>query len=1209
MHNQKREPKKPLTAARVIRNICIFLLVCVLIIVGLIPTIASTRGAREWILVKINSRLDGAALKVDSWSLGWLAGQTAEGVSYVEPGGTTMLIANITTSRGLAAMIGPQINTGEVTLRQLRGRFVMPEEKGGGLTADEAAGAETAGPADDSDGVSGAPAPSRVKPDPGVVRPAVDIAGTLVVEDGSIEIVSGSNAFKFDSVNARVQTRGLKEAVKFKFVLKQAEKGGMLDLSGSANLFQAGEVDLKKMHADVSLDARDYDVRSIGDLARTINPKMPSVRGKLDGRGMAEIRGIDKIKADVALKLHDIALSGGMLGADRPKIKEMGLVVDCLREGKALTIRKLAFDSPFAALRGQGTLSDEGGDYAVGSVTVRGQVDLAVLAGLIPDTMSIEKGVKITEGLFQGVGTLNSTTKKKVLALELSLPRLEAMRGTVKTDLEKPININGQLSIVPSGWNIDGMKIVSSFASGSVAGNLRDMKGTIEADLDDTMREVGKFLTLGKAVAQGHASAEVRIQSAYENLQKLTGTLKIRDLKLSGLTPGPIRLASASGKISTGFQLNDAGQIGEMRDLSAQLTSTFSSNSLQAARIVCGRKLSDVRMDGMVVNGSGRLAEIAALVRGMGIATSKVNAAGDMTYQLKVETLEPGVHRSDVKVQVADLEVFQEGGQAAPVGAFKFTAGGEVKTGSDRILEQIKGLAVDVESGAFTLEGKAAKYLTGPDLQQTVIEKAKWSADIDVRKTLRIAGAVGAISTPASGGGRIKASGTVDTGRGRVEFPFTLAVKDLSFQRGNDIISEPEVKLDFSGALDHSEDRLSIRNMRLESRALGLDIAGTLDGLSREKMADFKGSYSCDYARAASLLRIFKDMDIAVSGKGSEKFLYRGTLAGPDWQTMLRQCIAETSFKVESVKAFGLDLKDFKAKVNAKHGVVIASARTGVNGGTLSIEPVLDFTGAKALMTMPKDSRLLDGVAINTEMCDKLLGRIHPVFYGSAATEGTLGLTLSECRLPLDEGFRDNLQVSGALDLKDTVLTPAGILKDVIELIQLEPSPVKVTDRTITFVCANGRMEPAPLEVRMKDFVITFSGWVGLDGKLSYVAEVPVTEKMVGTNYFKYVRNVRLKLPIGGTVDRPVLGRQQLKQASADLIKDIVIEAGTDALVEAAGKALEDLFGDRKKKKKKISDAPAAESADEPLSIDKPDLQEPVSPDTDSLKAGPEPGL
>jgi hypothetical protein len=145
--------------------------------------------------------------------------------------------------------------------------------------------------------------------------------------------------------------------------------------------------------------------------------------------------------------------------------------------------------------------------------------------------------------------------------------------------------------------------------------------------------------------------------------------------------------------------------------------------------------------------------------------------------------------------------------------------------------------------------------------------------------------------------------------------------------------------------------------------------------------------------------------------------------------------------------------------------------------------------------------------------------------------------------------------------------------------------------------------------VRMKDFVITFSGWVGLDGKLSYVAEVPVTEKMVGTNYFKYVRNVRLKLPIGGTVDRPVLGRQQLKQASADLIKDIVIEAGTDALVEAAGKALEDLFGDRKKKKKKISDAPAAESADEPLSIDKPDLQEPVSPDTDSLKAGPEPGL
>ena len=103
-----------------------------------------------------------------------------------------------------------------------------------------------------------------------------------------------------------------------------------------------------------------------------------------------------------------------------------------------------------------------------------------------------------------------------------------------------------------------------------------------------------------------------------------------------------------------------------------------------------------------------------------------------------------------------------------------------------------------------------------------------------------------------------------------------------------------------------------------------------------------------------------------------------------------------------------------------------------------------------------------------------------------------------------------------------------------------------------------------PLRITTSKATIVVSGSVGLDGTLVYVAELPITEGMVSRRYHKYLQDVSLRVPIGGTIDHPRIDRdalrKELAKLTAQVMENYLKEEGTKLLEEKGTELLKKLF-------------------------------------------------
>jgi len=80
-----------------------------------------------------------------------------------------------------------------------------------------------------------------------------------------------------------------------------------------------------------------------------------------------------------------------------------------------------------------------------------------------------------------------------------------------------------------------------------------------------------------------------------------------------------------------------------------------------------------------------------------------------------------------------------------------------------------------------------------------------------------------------------------------------------------------------------------------------------------------------------------------------------------------------------------------------------------------------------------------------------------------------------------------------------------------------------------------------------------------IDGTVDYVAEVPVTGKMVSQDVYKYVKDARLKVFIEGPATKPRISRKSLDETLGGLVK----EAAKNLIKEKGTEMLKQLFKNR----------------------------------------------
>jgi translocation and assembly module TamB len=199
---------------------------------------------------------------------------------------------------------------------------------------------------------------------------------------------------------------------------------------------------------------------------------------------------------------------------------------------------------------------------------------------------------------------------------------------------------------------------------------------------------------------------------------------------------------------------------------------------------------------------------------------------------------------------------------------------------------------------------------------------------------------------------------------------------------------------------------------------------------------------------------------------------------------------------------------------------------------------------------------LVQNVRINPQMCAHALQYIAPVLSGVATAEGRFSIELDGCRIPLADPSAG--EVAGRMIIHSAQIGPGPLVRE-LALALGYSSPAQLANQsTIDFRMVDGRVYHRGVVVQFPDLTVRTYGWVGLDKSLGLMAEMPVPPKWIGSNptVAAALRNQTIQLPVGGTLDRPKVDQQVLRQVSRQFLEKAATNVIEDQLLRGLDRLL-----------------------------------------------------
>lgn len=1132
-----------------------------LLLVALAPTLLSTAPARGLILDRINASLDGT-LAVDSWSFGWFTHSSIRGVRFENSKGLRVQIKSVTNDKGLLSLLGSRLDFG---------RVVVDSPETLVVAAQPAAPAPAAAPSRPSPESPPPPVPPPVaqsakpprasptaakpKPPAGPVKIPVDVTARLRLTNGKVTVrAAGSpkeHVFDISSANAAVES--LNKPLTFDATIWQAAGGGSLAIKGSATLCENNVLDPAKVQAKVSLEAPSLDLEPLALMASAFTV-MPAAQGRLETHLALSWSGPENASAEGSVRLLRLMVSGGPLGQDKAFLDSARLDINVRRTGKTVQIRTFKLDSPVLAATAGGELLDQGLRYPSGKIALDARADLARLARELPHTLRIVKGLTVSSGNLSASADIQSSGDLMTCLLNAGVTNVEARKDGERLTLDDPVKLNAKILLAADGPRVERLDLSSAFAKVSGHGDLKDLQVTLNANIAAAMKEIRKFVDLGKLQAAGRISGEARIRAAAPAERHLSAAMTVTDLRIAGASPNPFAMESLKAKLDATARLGRTNELTDVTDIQFTVESVPLTAGVSCSRLTPGDKPGAANAQGIAIRAQGDLKHLLALGRETGLLAPGTDGSGLVNLKLSGD-MQKGV----LKLSPA----------TADLARLKLTSGN--KTASEPRVSIAASLEADTLGRVLTLSGLTATMSAGT-VECPRLTVADWDAPtpaaegtFTARMSLDKLAAQFASFLSLPPGTTLSGSldGTLSIAPAKNAQVITLdaLLRNLLIRpAAGASVTEPEARLSLKSEQSRASGDIAIKVLTLSSATLGLTAEGSLKDPKKDMRLTLDGTLECDFKRIGDIVTAFGKTRVDMEGKRREKFHLKTSLGAGDTAAILRSTDATASLYLARLKTYGIEVGPVTLNATAAKGLVKTDVRTKVNGGDLQIAPQINVLPETAVLTVPDQSLVLRNVNLTEDMMSELLSKISPVFRGCGIVSGQMDLLLSKTHVPLDERMKNAIRVEGRVDLKKVTLQPGGLLQELLDVTGMQVKPMTISDQPLTFVCKDGKIRPSPLTVGYGSVDITFEGTMTLDGALNYVAKVPLTEEMVGAKTFKYVKDVVIQVPIEGTVSAPSISKQATKKAIGDLAR----KAAENALKEEAGKKLDKILKDNK---------------------------------------------
>ena len=1071
--------------------------------VGLIvaaPWIASTGPVKSLVVGRINARLAPGSVVVQRWSLGWLDPIRVDGVALVDPRGKQVLTARqVRLDWGIIGLLMARPDLGTITVRGAR--IDVERRVDGSIDILDALATAMKPRPRDREKPAGAQAPVKVVVQGGTLRAT------------SPELAEPVVAGRIDATLTIAPGKPMTLAATL--------------ADGDRSLKLAAEVEPPSpaLPADPHVQAAAVAVES--DLiVQVVGKDWPlNLRGD-GGLGHGRFSGtIDARRTDgrwaatSVAALDDFEAAGPAFAGDHPRFDRVTLVADLgqMAHGSGWSIRRFELVCPIGRVHAEGAVPPVEG----AATKLRGQVDLVGLTRLLPHTLHLQDGLSVDQGMATLSADLTGAKGSERAEVAAAISNLAATRGGQRLALREVPHLAAVAVRAGSKVTVEKLELKGTGLDVTAAGDLDSgvvLKGIIDlAAIDAQIRDL---VDLGKIQFGGHT----RLAADYRHVGsgfKGRFLAECRDLHLAGLTTAPIDrpLVRLNGS-ATGPRLADGRPAGW----------EAASGDLKAG---------DIQVDLAATHDPDGMVRLGGL------------AAGD----LPGATMGRGEVKVVARVQGQTIDFDELRGWLLPPGS---PAGADANPHT--IAVAVRG-RLDLGAGRVALEAIPDVAPGAVGLGPGGLKVSGWrggATGLHVEGGL--IGDLAALDRwlAARAGTPVKGwngpwSATVQADRlaaGSATFGLQVGASDL--------LGQGPVTLATHGTYEPTGDRLDLAAADLTTRYASIASHLTLGAVTTRRDLDWSGTIDPRWDVIGPILAHSVEPGAKLTAQ-ARPFHLAGSLAGDSIDAILPAISGELGLDVASITAFGVQAGPLPIVLKLGHGQAkFDPIATTVNGGPALIQGNLALDKDHGLWFRLDESRI-DNAAINDAVSSSVLAFIAPVLSRATEVNGKVTVVLAPGGAAFPITAAGTTRVQGVLAFQNVIFRP-GPLADQVFSITGQAAPKLAFAEPVQFSILDGRVQQSGLSVPLPGGTkVEFAGSVGFDKTLQVRATVPITAAMIGRDaqLEKLLDGLKVNVPIGGTLARPVIDRRGLQAATRDAIKTVA----SRSLRNEAGRLVERVAG------------------------------------------------
>ncbi len=825
---------------------------------------------------------------------------------------------------------------------------------------------------------------------------------------------------------------------------------------------------------------------------------------------------------------EQLTAQGGVLGEDRLRLAAIEGRLDAAFDGRSWQVAEAAFQSDLGRLDISGVLTLPGGSGAEAlaalleqPLSVEGEVDLARLAAAVPRLLQIREGTDVRAGKVRlAVAGGPRTGEEFLWQGRLETTHLAAVRGGRPIVWEEPISMRFEARRTDDGWQIDEARCRADFLSVLAAGTPESAAAEVEFDLGVLAERLAGFVDLDRGRLAGKGRGAVQWQRSPSGSFRGTADFSVSDLVLGW---GTRTLADEE-------QVALSAQVGGWTDRRQWHVSAGSRAEARVGRdhlrVELAHPGAEVGATGrwpLVVAATGSLASWQRRLEGW-LPMEGVQLAGVCRLDAEGTVSAAGVELSRGRARIDQLAVSAPGWALAEPGVEIALRGWWDRSGG-----RVEVSEAELTAAAIALRGENLAW-SGDAAEAVPSGQINYQADLEQLSRWLVTEE----PLPVKLSGRLSGTGSLDPQPAGTRGVALATIHDLRLTAaaGGAAYHEPQVRLAVRGTYQAAERTLVLEQATLTGAALSADAGGTATAGSDHEVArlDLAGSLQYDLERFGPLLRSYLGEGVQVAGAGSRPWTFRGPLDP-------LSATADAGIVWQRAHLYGVQVGSGELSAELAGGVLrLRPLDVEVSEGRLKAAPEIRLAGGPTALVLAPGP-LLEQVRVNPRMCAHFLQYVAPVLAGVTAAEGRFSVTLDECHVPL--AAPAEARVGGRLDVHQIDVAAGPLLYELALLLGVEARARLASNSVVRFRMVDRRVYHEAVALDLGGLTVQTQGSVGLDGTLSLLAEVPVPPQWLNEPQIRAaVGSQTLRVPIGGTLERPQLDRRMLDQLSQQMVRE-----------------------------------------------------------------------